>query len=143
MSPVDFFKHNWFKLAILIILVLVSYYSFKYLEIKRSEENIKTQNESAEQHKQYVADRQQDCLAIYETERARDSYTKAWRYLEEIDECGITYQESYSFTVKECAEIRDDTIAFYTWNDPARDGEIVRAQANFFACVGGGFNIWY
>jgi type II secretory pathway pseudopilin PulG len=77
--------------------------------------------------KEYIADRKQDCLAIYKTESDKWNNVRGWRYFEEGDECFIRYKDPSPKSDAKCDELYplggDNGLVWLSLNSLCKDGE--------------------
>jgi len=110
----NFLKENWFKLAILVIVVGMSLGVLNYLNTRntlvKQEQDARvlqdTQNKIAKAEsdkKEYIANRKKDCLAIYETEGKKFNNVTSWSYDESTDSCKVVYAVKDKKTIVQCA----------------------------------------
>ena len=90
-----FFNNNWFKIAALIVILVVG---FNYLSFLKENND----NRIASENKEYIANRKKDCLNIYKTEVDNWNNVRGWRYSEIDDLCYIRYKDPEPKTEQEC-----------------------------------------
>ncbi len=104
----SFIKENWFKLSLIIVLLVLGTSYIGYLKTKEHNQvlaqELAAQQKKLDQEKQFAADRKSDCLTIYTTESDKWNNVRGWRYSETEDVCYIRYRETNPKADSKCDE---------------------------------------
>ncbi len=133
----EWLKENWFKIACLVITLIIGFGYVNFLNTKeanRQNEESKRQTQAyleadqkkESENKKYTADQKANCLAIYKTESEKWNNTTGWRYGEITDTCNIRYRENIPLTDAECEKkwTIDGSSDDFLWEKTlCKDGE--------------------
>lgn len=106
-------KENWFKLGLVVVLLIFAggynFYLNEKNELSKMERLDKLERESQEriakeevEKKEYVANQKKACLSVYETESKKFNNVREWNYEASSDTCYITYKDPNPKTKSEC-----------------------------------------
>lgn len=102
----EFIKKNWFKLGVILLILIMGMISLFVYSSYRSEEISRQYRESAEkkekENKEYLQKREDYCLKLFDDERERWNNVKSSRYDEFTDKCVITYKDEETWEGIDC-----------------------------------------
>lgn len=100
-SVAEFLKEHWFKLTIVVILVLIAIFVNNYFQSQMTFQKL-------EKDRQFAADQKEACLGIYKQESSKWNNASGWSYDSKNDQCYIQYKASPKQTEVECKKENSD-----------------------------------
>lgn len=105
-SMKNFLSHNWFKLGILFIILIIALAMYQTLVVipreKITQQRVELMLKSEQEKKDYDSKQKTACLDIYQAESKKWNNVNGWRYDSTNDRCYIEYKASPKKTEAQC-----------------------------------------